>query len=213
MRVRDLAFIAAAALAVSLAVTEPAQAGNFALMLDAGLRTMSNSPDTEKAIFDTKPGLGAGLGLTYDRGSRWRFGVDARRIQRDGERAFAADRNSEAFRLGHPLTFTMVEGVAFAAYRFGKVGPVSPYLALGGGIASWKERSDIAGVIEKANGTTGLMEARVGVERESGRLRYGIEGGITFAPSAIGVGGISKVYEESDLGGLFMVAKIGFSRK
>ena len=213
MRVRDIGLIAAAALAVSLVATEPAQAGNFALMLDAGLRTMSNSPDTEKAIFDTKSGVGAGLGLMHDRGSRWRFGVDARRIQRDGERAFAADRNSEAFRLGHPLTFTMVEGVAFAAYRFGKMGPVSPYVAAGGGLASWKERSDIAGVIEKANGTSGLIEARAGVERDSGRLRYGIEGGITLIPGAVGVGGISKVYEESDLGGLFVVAKIGFSRK
>ena len=40
-----------------------------------------------------------------------------------------------------------------------------------------------------------------------------VEGGITFARNAIGAGGISKVYEETDLGGLFVVGKIGFSRK
>jgi len=32
-------------------------------------------------------------------------------------------------------------------------------------------------------------------------------------PNAVGVGGISKVYEEKDLGGLFVVTRIGFSRR
>ena len=39
------------------------------------------------------------------------------------------------------------------------------------------------------------------------------EGGITLAPSTIGLGGISKVYEETDLGGLFLVFKLGFSQR
>ncbi|MEO8501575.1 MAG: hypothetical protein ABI565_11720 [Vicinamibacteria bacterium] len=205
-------FKAALGLVAGLLST-PARAGDLALTIDAGLRTMSNSPDTEKAIFGTKRGFGFGGGLTLDRGSHWRFGVDARRIKRYGERAFAADRTSPAFSLGHPLTFTMTEGVASAAYRFGKIGPVSPYVAVGGGLVSWKERSDIAGLIETGSGTSGLFEGRVGIERVSGVIRYGIEGGITFTPNAVGVSGISKVYEESDLGGLFVVAKIGFSRR
>ncbi len=174
---------------------------------------MSNSADTEKAIFDSKSGFGAGLGLSYDRGSRWRFAVDARRIRREGERAFAADRTSPAFRLGHPLTFTMIEGVASTAYRFGRLGPGSPYVAVGGGVVSWKERSDIAGLIENASGTSALFEGRVGFECLQGVLRLGLEGGITFVPKAIGVGGISQVYEEGDLGGVFAALKIGFSRR
>ena len=67
-----------------------AQALPFAVMLDAGLRTMSNSNDTEKAIFRAKRGIGAGLGLSIDRGQRWRFSIEGRRIKREGERAFAA---------------------------------------------------------------------------------------------------------------------------
>ena len=190
-----------------------AQGGTLAFMFDAGLRTMSNSPETEKAIFDKKRGIGAGLGVSYDRGPRWRFGIDGRRIQREGERAFAVDRNSPAFRLGHPLTLTMTEGLLTGAYRFGAIGPVSPYIGVGAGLLSWKEQSNTAGEIDKASGTAGLFEGRLGVEREQGRFRFGLEGGITFAPNAIGEGGISKVYEESDLGGLFVVLKLGFARR
>jgi opacity protein-like surface antigen len=205
--------IAAAALAVSLAAAPGAFAGEIALVFDAGLRTMSNSPETEKAIFGQDEGIGFGLGVTYDRGSRWRFGVEGRRIKREGERAFAADRTSEAFRLGHPLTLTLTEGLASAAFRFGKLGPVSPYVGVGAGLVSWNEESDIAGLTESASGTTGLFEARLGIETQQGPLRLGLEGGITFARNAVGAGGISKVYEETDLGGLFVVGKIGFSRK
>jgi hypothetical protein len=205
--------VGAAVLLAGLFFPQDARAGDLAIVLDAGLFSMSNSADTEKAIFDSKFGVGAGLGLSYDRGSRWRFAVDARRIRREGERAFAADRTSPAFQLGHPLTFTMIEGVASAAYRFGRLGPVSPYIAVGGGVVSWKERSDIAGLVEDANGTSALFEARVGFERRQGVLRLGLEGGIILVPNAIGVGGISKVYEESDLGGVFAELKIGFSRR
>lgn len=200
-------------LALSLMAAPSAQAGSFAFLIDGGLRTMSNSPDTEKAIFGSKQGFGAGIGLSYDRGVRWRFGVDVRRIAREGERAFALDRTSEAFRLGHPLTLTLTEGIASVSYRFGEVGPVSPYLTVGGGVASWKESSDIAGLVEKSSGTAGLFEARLGLERQAGVLRIALEGGITMIPNAVGVGGISKIYEEKDLGGLFVVARVGFSRR
>ena len=190
-----------------------AQAGSLALMLDGGLRTMSNSSETEKAIFGTKRGIGGGLGVFYDRGAHLRFGVEARRIRRDGERAFAADRTSPAFRLGHPLAFTVTEALVSTSFRFGKIGPIVPYVGVGGGFASWKERSDIAGVTESASGTAGLLEARAGLERQQGSVRLAVEGGITFVMHAVGAGGISQVYGESDLGGAFVVGKIGFSRK
>jgi hypothetical protein len=188
-----------------------ARAGSVGFLIDAGLRTMSNSANTERAIFDS-PGFGFGLGATWDLNSRWRFGLDGRRISRDGERAFAADRTSLAFRLGHPLTLTMYEGLATVSRRFGKLWGVTPYLGAGGGFASWKERSDTAGLVDTVNGTSAVIEGRLGFERAHGRIRFGLEGGITFIPNAIGKGGISQVYEESDLGGAFVVARLGFSR-
>lgn len=205
-------FLGAALAALALAAPATARAGSIAFVFDAGLRTMSNSGDTEKAIFDSPLGLGLGVGATYDRGARWRFGLDLRRVSRDGERAFAADRTAPAFRLGHPLNFTLLEGMATVSRRFEKLWKVHPYVSAGAGVASWKERSEIAGLVEKANGVAPLLEGRLGLEHARGRFRYGLEGGITFIPGAIGVGGISKVYEESDLGGFFVVARLGFSR-
>jgi hypothetical protein len=213
MKFRGRAVIAAMGFAAALLAAPRVSAGDFTLSLDAGLRTMSNSPDTEKAIFDAGRGFGGGLGLFYDHGTRWRFGVEGRRIKRDGERAFAADRNSEAFRLGHPLTFTMTGGLASVAFRFGKLGPVSPYVSVAGGVMSWREESPIAGLVEKGSGSSGVFEGRFGLERQQGSLRLGIEAGITLVPNAVGVGGISQVYEEKDLGGLFVVGRVGFSRK
>ena len=202
--------VAGLILAVAPAI---ARAGDKAIILDGGLRTMSNSPDTEKAIFGDDPGLGFGLGFSYDHGTRWRFGVEGRLINRDGERAFAADRNSEAFRLGHPLTLRLTEGLASVSYRFGKMGPISPYVGIGGGVVSWDEESDTAGLVEQADGTSGLFEGRVGVESQKGAFRFGVEAGMTFAPNAIGEGGVSKVYEETDLGGFFVVLRIAFTVK
>ena len=209
---RPRILLPAALAALALVAPGTSWAGSFKLSLDAGLRTMSNSSDTEKAIFDTPLGLGLGLGASYDRNARWRFGLDGRWISRDGERAFAADRNSPAFRLGHPLNLTMIEGVATVSRRFERLWKFTPYVSAGVGAASWKERSDIAGLVEKASGKAPLFEGRLGFERASGRFRYGLEGGITFIPNAVGVGGISQIYEESDLGGVFVVARLGFSR-
>ena len=192
---------------------DAAQAGDLALMVDAGLRTMSNAPDTEKAIFDKARGYGFGLGAVQDRGARWRFGIDVRRVRREGERAFAAGPSSEAFRLGHPLTFVLTEGVASAGYRLRRFGPFRSYAALGAGIAAWNESSVIAGLTERSKGTAPLLEARVGLESERGAFRIGVEGGLTLIPRSVGVGGISKVYGENDLGGLFAVLKVGFVRR
>ena len=83
----------------------------------------------------------------------------------------------------------------------------------GAGLASWKESSTIAGLVEKANGSSGLFEARLGIERQQGPIRIGVEGGITMVPGAVGVGGISQVYGEKDLGGLFVVGRLGFGGK
>jgi opacity protein-like surface antigen len=202
-----------AALGLSALATRAPADTNVALVLDGGARTMSGSPDTEKAIFDSRFGVAFGGGVFVDRGARWRFGVEGRRISRDGERAFAADRNSEAFRLGHPLEFTMTQGLASATWRFSKLGPVSPYVGAGAGIASWREESTVAGQTETATGTKALFEVRAGIEHARGRVRLGIEAGITFVPDAVGVGGISQIYDENDIGGVFVVARLGFSRK
>lgn len=207
------AVLAASLMTLIPLLAAPASAGSIGAVIDVGWRSMSNAPDTEWAIFEKRGTIAGGLGLTYDFGSRWRFSVEGRQISRDGERAFAADGNSIAYRLGHPLDFKMTQALATASWRFRKLGPVAPYVTLGGGVASWKESSDIAGVVERANGSSALVEARAGIERRQGPVRVGLEIGITMVPGAVGVGGISQVYGEKDLGGFFVSGRLGFGGK
>ena len=47
-----------------------------------------------------------------------------------------------------------------------------------------------------------------GVEVGRGHLRFGAEVGFSSVPDAIGVGGVSKVYGEDDLGGLHALGKL-----
>ena len=187
-----------------------AAAGGFGVTADGSFRTMSNSPDTEKAIFDTKGAFSGGFGLTWDLNDRWRFGIEGRQVSRDGERAFALDAASPAFRLGHPLKFKMTQVLATGTFSFGKLGPVTPYVTVGAGQVSWKETSTIAGLTESASGSSALFEARVGFERRLGRVRIGLEGGMALAPGAVGAGGISQVYGEKDIGGLFGGLRLSF---
>ncbi len=209
---RSLPLLATASALLALATPSPVRAGDWVLSLDGGVRSMSGAADTQKAIFRNWLGPGFGAGVFRERGTRWRFGVEARVVDRHGERAIAADRNAEAYRLGHPLDFRMLESLATVSYRFDRLGSWTPYAGAGAGFVSFRERSTIAGLIEKATGSAGAFEIRAGLERPRGRMRYAIEGGITFVPNAVGVGGISEVYEENDIGGLFLVARFSFSR-
>jgi hypothetical protein len=47
-----------------------------------------------------------------------------------------------------------------------------------------------------------------GIEVGRGLLRFGAELGYTTASSAIGVGGVSKVYGEDDIGGFYAIGKV-----
>jgi hypothetical protein len=49
------------------------------------------------------------------------------------------------------------------------------------------------------------------VEFGKGRLRVAAEGGYAFVPNSLGIGGVSKVYGEKDLGGFSVVGKLIFN--
>ena len=48
----------------------------------------------------------------------------------------------------------------------------------------------------------------VGLEVGRGHFRFGAEAGYSSVPSALGLGGVSKVYGEDDLGGGYVVGKV-----
>ena len=49
-----------------------------------------------------------------------------------------------------------------------------------------------------------------GLEYGQGRLRFGVELSYSTVPDALGLGGVSRVYGEDDLGGFTALGKIVF---
>jgi hypothetical protein len=50
--------------------------------------------------------------------------------------------------------------------------------------------------------------AMLGAEYGQGTIRFGAELGYSLIPNAVGLGGVSAVYGEDDLGGLSIVGRV-----
>jgi hypothetical protein len=137
--------------------------------------------------------------------------VSVRSLSRDGERVYVADPASTVFKLGHPLSMSLMPLDVTLGYRFGRKGLFTPYLGLGGGSVSFDEESTVGGVTEKDSRSKGSWHVLGGVEVGRGRLRLAAEALYEGVPDAIGVGGVSQVYGERNLGGLTLLAKVVFA--
>lgn len=199
-----------AAFLIALVGTLESHAASIFGRVEGGLRSTSFASKTSRALFESSFMTGFGAGAGVEVGPRFFVALDARHSRRTGERAFAVDSSSEGFRLGHPLKFKMTTLVASADFRFRPEGIFRPYVGASLGYAMWSEASDIAGLIEKSDGTAPVFDLRAGVLREWGRLNVQVESGVTAIPGAIGKAGISAVYREKNLGGFFVVARTAF---
>jgi hypothetical protein len=211
MRMHVAGGTAAIAVAACVVGAPCARAGTFSLALEGGYYDMTNARKSAEAVFGGSAG-GALFGLSgrMDVGRSFFVGAGGRWFQRTGERAFAADRNSPAFRLGHPLKVRVLPIYALLGYRFSPDSSFSPYVGLGPGFTSYREESTVAGetTTESSSKVSGHLVA--GVEFGRGTIRAGVEGMYTLAPDVIGTGGISQVYDENDVGGLSVVGRIVF---
>ena len=85
--------------------------------------------------------------------------------------------------------------------------PVVPYARPGRRVTSYKEESEVAGEAFNETSRRPASSARPGLEDGRGtsasRPRWA-----TPVPNAIGVGGVSKVYGEDDLGGTYAIGKL-----
>jgi opacity protein-like surface antigen len=202
------ATVAAIGLLAVLAAPRPsAAAGGFAF--DAGYFDMTNARNSAKAVFGgSAGGFTFGTAGRFDLKPRLFVGVAVRYFQRKGERVFVADANSPPFALGHPLTVRVIPLYAFAGYRFSPVASLVPYVGLGAGATLLHEESTVAQITDSADQTKGAFHLIGGVEYGRGSLRFGVELSYSLVPNSIGVGGVSKVYGESDIGGLSAVARV-----
>lgn len=194
------------ACAVATAVARPAAAGEIALEAQAGYFQMAAS-NSASAVFGSGGGgtFGGAVRSTFWRGAFVTAGV--RTFSKDGERVFVASANSPVQKLGFPLKVRLTPIFLAVGYRLRDGKLIVPYAGLGGALTSYKEESDVAGESFNESSTKGGFLAFAGVEVGRGMFRLGAEAGYTTVPNAVGLGGVTKVYGESDLGGWHVVGK------
>lgn len=206
MRARSLA----AALAL-LALPTLASAGGFAVDAAVGYQDLTRAKNSAKAVFNgSSGGLTFGGGLRYGLGDHLFVAAWGRYFSKTGERVFVASASSPVFRLGHPLKVRIVPIQGTIGYRFG-LGSLVPYAGIGGGVTSYREESTVGGVTDSSRQNRGSGHALAGLEFGKGSFRLGAEAMYSLVPKAIGIGGVSKVYGEDDIGGFSAVGKVVFA--
>jgi hypothetical protein len=200
------ALLAAASALLALAAPLVA-AGELAIEAQAGYFEMAAS-SSASALFDSTGGgtFGGAVRYTFWRGAFVSAG--ARTFSKEGERVFVASSGSAVQKLGFPLSIRLTPVFATVGYRFRNGRMIVPYAAVGGSITSYKEESEVAGEAFDTDLTkTGFVGA-AGLEVGRGHFRVGAEAGYSSVPSALGLGGVSKVYDEYDLGGTYALGKL-----
>lgn len=193
-----------------LAGPAPAHAGVTA-QVEAGYLALTGVRRSAQAVFGgSSGGLVLGGGAGADLGSRFFLSGRVRWFEKDGERVFVADENAPVFPLGHPLTLRLVPVDLSFGYRFPPLGAFGPYAGAGAGAVFYREKSTVAGVEESDSRTRASGHVLAGVAWGRSRVRFAAEVGYSFAPGAVGLAGVSKVYDESDIGGFTVTGKLLF---
>jgi len=208
---RALSLVVAALAMILLLASARPSAADWAIGAEGGYYGMTNAPDSAKAIFGGSSG-GATFGGFLHVGLGQLFFVEAhgRYFQRDGERVFVASPGAPVFQLGHPLTIRLVPVYGVVGFKFLRGSRWAPYVAAGAGATSYNEKSDVAGLVESQSKTKVSGHLSAGVDFLSGPFRLGAEVTWSTVPNTIGESGVSKVYGETDVGGVSVLARIGF---
>jgi len=191
-------------------------AERFSVGFEAGYQVLSSATDSAKAVFDGSTG-GATFGGSLRFSIRPKFFVGAgfSTFSKQGERVFVASPSSPVFELGHPLEIQLNSVYGFAGFRPWPNATLVPYISLGAGQTSYQEESTIGGLSDSSDESKFSWHAMAGVDYRLpglGGLAIGAELRFASAQDLIGLGGVSKVYGETDLGGFSAVARISFQR-
>jgi hypothetical protein len=167
--------------------------------------TASNSA---KAAFGSSGAFtwgGAGR-YVFDKGFYVAAGV--RTFSRDGERVFVAAPARPVAGLGFPLSIQVTPIFVTGGYRFRQGKMIVPYAGAGGSITSYTEESSVAGISYDESASKAGFHVVGGLEVGRGMFRFGAEVGWSTVPDALGLGGVSAVYNEDDLGGWSILGKV-----
>lgn len=170
----------------------------YRALLDAGSHVFTAS-DTFNTILETDRGTFLGGGAQ----ARWKnlvFEVTGSRFRDTGERVFLF--NGEVFRLGIPTTIEIKPIEFTTAYRLPRVWRFRPYAGGGFGKQRYRETSRFADAAENVSRTDTSYHVVGGAEIPIWRwFALGSEVRYRAVRDAIGEGGVSKEFGESDLGG------------
>jgi outer membrane protein W len=201
----------AALLALGAASTAHAGA---AIAVNGGYFMMTNAPDSAKAVFGgSRGGFTGGAEVTFGLGRSFFFGGGARIFQKTGERVFVADADSPVFRLGHPLKIRTLPLYGLLGLHFMPDSTFDPYVSAGAGMAFYKEESTVAEITETSSQTKFTGFVALGADYGRGSVRFGLEANYSFVPSTVGLGGVSAVYGEKDVGGFAILGRIVFGSR
>ncbi len=187
---------------------------NWSVSFEGGYQGLQNASESVKAVFDGSTGgkvLGGSLRVTA-----WRsffVGAGLRVFDKsEGQRVFVERPGATAFKLGHPLELRLRPIYGFVGYSFRPQAAFVPYVSLGAGSASYREISTVAGVTTTDTLSKFTWHAGLGADYALGSVALGFEARYTGIPNVIGLGGVSKVYGENDLGGITVVGRLSFRR-
>lgn len=155
--------------------------------------------------------LGQSGGTLFGGGAEVRLGrglfvnASIERFSDTGQRVFVLDR--QVFKLGIPDTITLTPVALTTGWRFVN-DRATPYVGAGIGRVFYKETSSFADATENVDARFTSYHVLGGVEFRNGRVATAFEVQYSRVPNAIGIGGASAGFQESDLGGLGARVKI-----
>lgn len=213
MRLRP-AVLALATLALT-AAAGTARAQSLGLDFEAGYRSFA-ATKSAKAIFGSDSGftLGGSAQYAHARGPFLRAGV--RTFSKSGEKVFLENATAPVYPLGFPLearitSFDLILGWRFRLGGKKKPSPMVPYVGIGLESASYQEESTVAGLLEKTDESKTGVQFVAGLEyRLPANFSLAAEFGYSKVTGVLGVGGVSQIYGEDDIGGYRVMGRLGY---
>jgi hypothetical protein len=201
---RNLSLLAAAFLALS---ASPARGGELAVEGQGGYFGVAFSRSAN-ALFGSSGGATGGGAVRF---SFWRgvfVSAGARSFSKSGERVFVASPTGPVQKLGFPLSVRISPIFFNVGYRLRQGHTLVPYAGVGLSVSRYRETSEVAGESFDRTFSKSGFQGLAGIEVGRGTIRFGAEVSYCTTPSSIGVGGVSKVYGEDDIGGVTVVGKV-----
>ena len=182
-----------------------------AVAVNGGYFTMTGARNSAEAVFGgSGGGFTGGAEVTFGLSRSFFVGAGGRFFQKTGERVFVADAESPVFRLGHPLEIRTIPVYGLLGFHFTPDSKFDPYVSTGAGVTFYNEESTVAEITETNSQTKFSGFVALGADYGRGSVRFGVEANYSFVPNTIGLGGVSAIYGEKDVGGFAILGRIVF---